>query len=66
MPGSRRQYAFFAIHRGTKIKLPTDDSQLTDYFKQIVPLENNPVHIQRIIDQLENLEPEVAPLKEAS
>jgi hypothetical protein len=57
---------FFAIHRGKKIKLPTHDDQLVDYFKQIVPLEDNPVYIERIIEQLENLEAEAVPLKKAS
>ena len=56
---------FFAIHRGTKIKLPTDDSQLVDYFKKIVPLEDNPVYLERIIEQLENLEVQAPLLEEA-
>ena len=45
----------FSIHRGKTIALPTDDSQLIDYFKEIIPLEPNPVYLERIIQQLEDL-----------
>jgi len=46
---------FFAIHRGRKIPLPADDSELVNYFKKIVPLEPDPVYLERIIEQLESL-----------
>jgi hypothetical protein len=57
---------YFAIHRGTRVALPSKDSQLIDYFSKILPLEPNPIYVERIIEQLKLLQSQPPPEPGAS